>query len=464
MPKAEQRQHILAPPSIQCSVNNNLQSPFFAIGDWPQEDWWTIFNSPQLDEMMCIALHNNPTLQEAKQRIEIAKQESIIVRSRLFPLVYFEATDIESYLSKNGLYKALNPALPLHTTLIDLLLSFKYEFDFWGKNCNLFRAALGKKFAETAEARQVWLMISTAVAQAYFALKTDLLRQALYVKLYEIRSNIFQLQNLLQGNALSSRLEPLVIEANVLEAEKFILDIEAQIEIDKHLINVLMGRSPDCPLCIDAELPGLPQKIAIPCDVSLNLLSRRPDLMARIWRAKAIAYEVGTAIADFYPDINLSGLVGLESVSFSKLFEPGSFTASATPALYLPIFTACAIEANVKAKKAAFNEAVYAYNQLLLQSAQEVADLLYLANSIFGKKVEQDQIIDTVRENYDLAVLRREKGLDSKFSDYRIAEILISKELDEAALIYDQYVAVIKLIKALGGGYWAGCVPLKARS
>jgi outer membrane protein TolC len=137
---------------------------------------------------------------------------------------------------------------------------------------------------------------------------------------------------------------------------------------------------------------------------------------------------------------------------------------AAQPALHLPIFTAGEIHANIKAKKAHFDAAVYAYNQLVLRSAQEVADLLALAKSVFYQKKEQEKIVDYAKARYKLTELRREKGLDDRLTDDIFHEELIQKKLVDVTLLYDQYLAVIKLIKALGGGYHSEHIPLEARS
>ena len=144
------------------------------------------------------ALAQNPSIQGIKKRIELAKQTAKVTRSTLFPLVFFDADETWQYLSKTGLYKQFNPSLPLNVNLVDLTLSFTYEFDFWGKNRNLFHAALGKQKAEEAEAAEVQLITTTSVAQAYFALKTNTLKQSFYMKLVDVRKGIFDLQTLLR--------------------------------------------------------------------------------------------------------------------------------------------------------------------------------------------------------------------------------------------------------------------------
>jgi NodT family efflux transporter outer membrane factor (OMF) lipoprotein len=447
---------------VDCTVQASLQSPFFCLGDWPQEDWWLIFDSPQLTDLISEALCHNPTLQEVRAAVRLAKQEAVIARSQLFPYIFFDADFSRTYLSQNGLYRALNPNVPLNANLIDISFSLQYEFDFWGKNRNIFLAALGEAWANQAEAAQVRLMVTTSIGQAYFALKADLLRRDLYEALLCVNETILELLRLMESKALASRLDPLLAVEAVYETKQLIANIDQEILVGKHLLNYLVGRGPDVPICVDHRLPCLPPKIAIPDHLTLDLLARRPDLMAQIWRAKAIANEVGAAIADFYPNISISALIGLESVFYSKIFEAHSVTYNATPAIHLPIFTAGAIQANVDAHRAAFDAAIYAYNDLVLQSAQEVADLLVLAQSIFEQKAEQDRVVSASQERVSLITMRKKSGLNSRFDELAIQTELINKKLQNVSLLYGQYAATIKLIKALGGGYRAPCIPLQS--
>lgn len=463
MPKEEQTANLLSPPSIQLSIEKSLESGVFKNGDWPQSHWWTIFKSEQLNQLIAEALMQNPNIQGVGKRVESARQTAKIARSKLFPLLFFDADESWEYLSHHGLYRALNPHIPINTDLIDLTLSFTYEFDFWGKNRNLFLAALGEKRAQEAEEADVQLIVSTSLAQAYFALKTNLMRKNLYEQLFEVRNQIFKLQHLLQQKALLSKLQPLLSEENLLESEKWLLNIEDEVETDRHLINILRGRGPDAPLDLDQEIASPLQHLPLPNDLSLDLLARRPDLMAQIWRVEVLAHEVGAAKADFYPNINLTALIGLESTAYRFLLDGQSKRAALQPAIHLPIFTAGAIRANIRAKKALFDEAVNEYNSLLLKSAQEVADLLILAQTIYQQKKDQEEIVEASQERFALTDLRQRKGLDNRLTWYFAKEEWIHKQLEDISLLYSQYLATIKLVKALGGGYRSEYeLPMKA--
>ena len=382
MSREEQEQNILPTPSIETSEMKSFEDRSFEKTDWPEKNWWAQYGSKELNELIEKALKKNPTIQAVQEKIDLAKNRAIVARSELFPLVYFNAEDQWQYLSQNGLYRALNPDIALSSSQIDFSLSFSYEFDFWGKYRNLYRAALGYEKAAIAESAQIELITAASLAQAYFALRTNQERKKLFDHLYEVRKNYFDLQTKMLKNALYSRLTPLLSEEDVFQAKQWVYNIEKEIEVDKHLVNILAGQGPDEPLDLTEPLVSIAPKLAIPSNISLELLSRRPDVMAQVWRVDSLAFEVGAAKADFWPNINLTALAGFQSGSWSKIFEWISKTVGLSPALSLPVYTADKIQANLDAKRSLFNEAVYQYNDLILKSFSEVADLLAIGKSV----------------------------------------------------------------------------------
>jgi len=453
MSNKEKNQNILDQPSLEKSALQALKDTHFALGDWPHSAWWEMFGSKELNDLVVEALVSNPTIQAVKEKVESAKQKAIISRSRLFPLLFFDADESWQWLSKNGLLHTLNPTLSRGANLIDLSFSFNYEFDFWAKYRNLYQSALGKARAEEAETKERELIVAAAVAQAFFALKTNLYRKELYEQLENVRKKTYVLQRLLQKKALTSKLVPSFAQERWEEVKKEVATIKKEIAVNDHVINLLRGKGPDEILHISCSLDEPPESMTIPETLSIDLLSRRPDLMAAIWRVEALSHDVSAAIADFLPDINLKGLIGLESLGFNQLFEASSVTGGLFPAIHLPVFTAGAIRANVRFHKANFNQAVYDYNELLLKSANEVADILSIIESVYAKRKYQKTILECAAFRLDLVSLNFKKGLDDLLQVYAREEEWIEKALEDAELIYAQYAASIKLIKALGGGY-----------
>ncbi len=453
MSKKERTKNFRPTPSLKESREIALQTPAFKEGNWPTRQWWEQYDSKELTCLIEMALKNNPSILAVREKINFAQNESIIARSALFPLIYFDTSDQWQYLSQTGLFRNLNPNIPLNSSQIDFSLSFTYEFDFWYKYRNLYNAALGRQKAAIAESAQVDLITSIALAQSYFALRTNFVRKRLYQELYDVRLNYFKLQERLLKNALYSKLTPLLSEEAVFQAQQLLFAINQELDVNKHIINILVGRGPDTPLCPEEALPVLPLQMALPKKISSDLLSRRPDLMAQIWRVDALAYDVGAAKAEFWPDINITALIGFQSLSWQKLFQWINNTVGATPGLSLPLYTAGMIGANVDAKKASYNEAVFQYNDLILKSLQQVADLLSIGRAIYGEKERQSQIVANSTSRYNLTLLRKKKGIDSALIAYQFQEELIQKKLEDVELLYQQYIVSVSLIKALGGGY-----------
>jgi NodT family efflux transporter outer membrane factor (OMF) lipoprotein len=449
MSKSEKTADLLPAIPIEMPSKEGL----FSLGRWPSVNWWEVFEDSELSSLIQVALEKNPSISSVSQKLELFKQKTVIQRSKLFPLLFFDANESWQYVSQNGLLHTLNPTLPLNSNLIDLSLSFNYEVDIWGKYRNLFKAAVGREKAEEAEKADVILTVTTTLSQAYFALRVNLYRQSLYERILEIQKDLLFLQEERQKSALISKLPLLLSREHLEEARKNLYQIKEEIKVAKHLINSIIGKGPDHCLDMTATLPQFPKSLSLPENLGLDLLSRRPDLVAAIWRVEAYSHEVSAAITDFYPNINLKGLIGLQSFGFDKLFLASSKEAGLYPAIHLPIFTAGAIKANVKGRKAEFHSAVFDYNKLLLDSAKEVADYLSICQTVFDKLKSEEIILSSSKERFDLSLLRYDMGLDNRLEALTLESEWLNLELQNALLVYNQYLAAIKLIKSLGGGY-----------
>ncbi|MCF7806057.1 MAG: efflux transporter outer membrane subunit [Simkaniaceae bacterium] len=453
MSKEEKLQKIISPPNLDSSLVSINEHLDIEKHRWPSSNWWEQYQINELNFLVESALCNNPSLQAIKEKIDYAKGEAVIARSKLFPLLFFNASDQWEYLSHNGLYRALNPNIKINNQQIDFSLSFSYEFDFWGKYRNLYRAALGRERASLAETEQIKLVISAALCQAYFALRTNLMLKEIYEEIYRARQNIYVLQIDRLDNSLDSALTPLLSEESLLEAAQWLDQIQQEIAQNSHLVNILAGHGPDTPLKLDEPLMACSPQLIVPDHISAELLSRRPDLKAQIWRVDALSHEVGAARADFWPNINLIALAGFQSGSWSNLFDWMSRTISALPALSLPLYTSGAIGANIDAKKALFYEAVYEYNDLILKSFQQVSDLLAMGQAVYLEKKKQEEILSNANQRYTLTYDRLNCGIDNALTTYRILEEWLQKKLANTHLLYQQYLVSIQLTKSLGGGY-----------
>src|SRR5262249_16524131 len=137
-------------------------------------------------------------------------------------------------------------------------------------------------------------------------------------------------------------------EQRVYEIEQSVLHLSKEVALDRHMLNLLVGTGPDSLIVPEAMQALFTGRVEIPSDLSSDLLARRPDLAAQIWRVEAAAREIGAAKADFYPRVNLMAFAQLESLSFNKLLNIGSKQGGLVPAVHLPIFTGGKLTAQLK--------------------------------------------------------------------------------------------------------------------
>lgn len=423
----------------------------FTFGDWPQKNWWEDFKDESLNSIIDQALKLSPTLKKSEEALRAASQFAQQKKASLYPEVDFDADNNWQHLAKDGFFRHYAPTIPSVVNDIHLGLSYKYEFDFWGKNRDLFHAALGKASALAAEKQQAELILTTSISYTYMQTQLLLHLRSL-TELIEInRTEIQKTREKRQLHALDASIIRLQSQNEKLETSASLIELDQQIELLFHKIKNLSGLSQDAKLEI-LKQPMQSTTLTLPENLSLDLLARRPDLVAQKMRMEAAAREIGAARTDFYPNINLMGVLGFETVIWS-LFQKKNINANVDPAIHLPIFTAGRIKAQLMEKVSEFNRAVHSYNELILEAAQEVADALSKI-ILLQKEIE-------VRKSSAKVAEAQSKISEKRFLnalDDRI-EVLLSKnnllEMQKKLLEFEyaKVLAEIQLIRSLGGGF-----------
>jgi outer membrane protein TolC len=253
------------------------------------ENWWEIFSDPQLNQFITVAIEQSPTMQRALARVEVVRQVAKEKRSILFPHIDLEASSNWQYLSKRGFFRSFAPMIPANVNDIFATLNLTYDLDLFGKNRHQFYAALDLFRAEQAESAETRLLLSAAVAKTYFELQANQERLAIVKNLANRRRALSHLHSMRRSEGVDNEISVLDADKNLLEIEKLVLGLEEAVTLNAHLLRTLMAENPDN----SVPLPILPTsfrgKLSLPQNLSVDLLSRRPDLMAQIWRVEALA-------------------------------------------------------------------------------------------------------------------------------------------------------------------------------
>ena len=417
---------------------------------WPAADWWRRFGDPQLDALIAEALAGNPGMAGARARIDRAVAFAASYGAALAPQANAGVNVTRQRYSSNGIFPP--PIAGGWYTQTDLAASFSYEIDLWGRNRAAYDAALGQARAAEVDAYAVRLLLASGVARAYAQLGRSFDQLDLAQDSLKQRQAMFDLTRQRVAAGLDSQVDLKQAEGSIPAARQRIAQIDEEIALGRNLLAALLGKGPDRGLAITR--PQLRQQpIALPSMLPADLLGRRPDVVAQRWRVESARRDIDTAKAQFYPNVNLSALVGLQSISFAKLLNARSEDPSFGPALRLPLFDGGRLRANLAAKDADYDLAVEQYNQTLVDAMREVVDQLASLRSVAAQRVELDRGLAAARDAYALATERYRAGVASYLQVLAAETPLLEQRNLRANLRARELELSINLIRALGGGF-----------
>jgi NodT family efflux transporter outer membrane factor (OMF) lipoprotein len=229
--------------------------------------------------------------------------------------------------------------------------------------------------------------------------------------------------------------------------------IDGQIALARNQIAALVGKGPDRGL--DIPLPANPtlKALGVPANLSADLIGRRPDIVAARLRATAAAKRIDVAHADFYPNINLNGYLGYQSVGLSQLLTSSSLIGQIGPAISLPIFDGGRIEGAYRGARAEYDEAVATYDQTLTTALREVADALANQRELSNELGHSRASLAASEDAYRVTQQRYGAGL-SRYLDVLTSEdTLVTQRQTVADLQARAFVQNVALVRALGGGF-----------
>lgn len=437
------------------------------------QSWWRLFGDAQLDAFIEKTLQQNPTLQSAQMRIFASVYMVENLQSALYPYISFGADVSRQKLSRTGvipfntgptgsdtpvLSVPIIPAsgIPEYFSLYETELNLTYNFDFWHKRRNTFKAALGSLQAHIAEEAFVRLELSIKVAEVYYELQMNYRRQEVMQAFVDNRTRYVNfIQKRLEGN-LDNELALQQAESNLSDIKDLLLTIQGTIALNENQLRAYMAGDFEEEIFARPIIQcGLP-KVPLPEDLPVHLLAQRPDIIAQLWMIESAGLQIEVAKAGFYPDFNLASFFGFQTIHFAKLFRWPSAFFNVDPAVSLPIFDAGKLMANFRGAEIDYDLAISEYNRLVIGAVKEVLDGLALLRNTWKRLEESESKLSRQHELYRLTKLRVAHNLNSTL-DELISEgnVLMSQDQEIIALEHT-IQAALGLIKSLGGGYEVG--------
>ena len=421
-------------------------------GQWPDNQWAKNIGGQHLQELIDTALANNPSIQIAAARIQAAKAMSESVGANELPSVNASLDSTYQRFTEHGLIPP--PLAGNYKTNNQLALNFSYELDFWGKHRSEMRTALSQEKVAEAEQQSTRLMLSNAIARTWLQLARQYAQLDLSQQQLQVREKLDQLtaQRVKAGLETKSEIQQGLIQTSTLKND--IILWQETIALSRNQLAALLGATPERGQQIPRPVlsSGL-QLSSVPANLPLELMARRPDIVAARWRVESVQGEIDTSKTQFYPNINLIGFAGLSSLGLDKLLDTGSTIVGVGPAIRLPIFEGGRLRAQLKSKVASYDAAVATYNQSLTDALREIADQVKTLQSTQAQAQQQQSAEQSATAVWQLAQQRHKIGTANILPVLSAEAALLSQKKISLDIAIRQVDSQINLIKALGGGY-----------
>jgi len=424
-----------------------------AAGVWPVEDWWQEWGDSQLDTLIAEGLAGSPDIAAAAARVRAADALAQQAGAALMPRLGAEA-------SAGGVQQSKTMGIPpqfVPDGIQDtghVAATFSFDLDLWGRNRAALAAATSEAEAARVDAAQARLILTTGVAAAYADLAgqyaaLDVAREAL-----RVRSASAQLSANRTRAGLDNQASASQADSRVASARADIAALEEAIALTRNRIAALVGAGPDRGRTIDRPKLAAPT-VDLPAGAGIELIGRRPDIVAARLRAEAAAKRIDVARADFYPNISLTALVGFQSLGLGNLFAAGSKYGSGGAAITLPIFEGGRIEGRYRGARADYDAAVARYDGTLVAALRDVADIVASRAATARQLADRRAALAAAATAANLAGLRYRAGLDNQLVQLTAEDSMVALSRSVADLEARQRTLDIALIRALGGGYRA---------
>jgi multidrug efflux system outer membrane protein len=433
-----------APPAAFTGPQAAATAPAPTAGQW-----WLIFHDDVLDGLIARAMSANNDVALASAHLEQARALLGSARSDLWPQLSAGYSPSRStYLQPPG--KAAN----MQSVSADL----SYEVDLFGRLNRAAKAADDDAKASAALLKDAQLLIQSRVAESYFALRAlDEDRAIVADTLAAYRQSLAVTQHRYdEGDVAELDLARMKTEVASTEAAAAALDQQRAQAL--HALAVLVGE-PASGFELEAQRwaqqPWAGAVPVVPAGLPIDVLNRRPDLIAAEANLNAAAQRVGVAKAAWLPSLSLTAEGGYASPKLNNLFDPASATFTLAAALSQAVFDGGARKAGIDYARGGLDAAFASYRQTSLIAVQEVEDSLSDLDNLRRQEQAETDAVASASRAFDLSQTRYREGSSSQLDVLDAQRSYLTVRRDALRVRAAQYQASIALIRAIGGD-WDG--------
>ncbi len=433
----------LTPTSSATNILGGEAQQFVEGRDIPGE-WWNLFHSKPLNDLIERSLTNNPDIKSAQAALTVARENVLAQRGAYYPSV---SAGFSASRSKTS--QELSPTPEnnnLYFSLYTPQVSVSYVPDVFGLNRRIVESL--KAQAEQARfalaATHITLSANVAAAaiqEASLRAQIDATRQ-----LIGIGSNMLQILRNQLAKGYASRLEVAAQESQLAQTEATLPPLLKQLAQQRDLLAAYL---PEKFELLKLELPQ-----ELPVSLPSQLVEQRPDVRQAEENLHSASAQIGIAAANRLPNIMLTADAGTMALTAGRIFAGGSGFWDVGASLTQPIFQGGALLHKERAARAAYVQAAEQYRSTVITAFQNVADTLHALQQDADALKAAAAAKEAAGVTLDLAKAQFQSGYASYVALLNAEQACQQTVIALVQAQASRYADTAALFQALGGGWW----------
>ena len=425
----------------------------FAYGAAVAGDWYQVFHSDALDQLVRQALASNPDLEGARHGLAAAQDELRAVAGDALPQIDATGQIGRAHINGSELY---GPVKNIDVTgnRFEIGPSLAYNLDLFGG----VRRSIESRQAQTAAVRDQ--LRDTYVTLVDQVVVTAFDYAAVRAQIRVTRSLVSELQAQYDLNVQLENAGK-IIHSDTLQAETQLENVRATLpgleqrrDAYRDALARLSGQTPDqfempALTLADFTLPG-----QLPVSLPSALVQQRPDILAAQDSLHAASAEIGVAEAARLPQLSLSAQYAQQTSKLSDLFTQPGGVWSAGLGLAAPLFHGGTLAARADEAKQRYAQALSAYQGTVVNAFVDVADALQALQHDADSYTAHNRALQAARANQDLAVAEYRAGKYTELQVLTAEQQYQSAALTQVQADVERFTDTAALFRALGGGWW----------
>ena len=415
------------------------------------ESWWNSFQDPQLERLIQLGLKDNPTLAQAQARVAQALAQTQSAQSKLLPNAKGSASVFYNRAPQNF----LAPPPYAGDTFAEgqAGASLGWDLDFFGRQADAVRSAQALTQSARFDAENARLLLAGAIAQSYL----ELYRQHALADIAERseaqRQDIVNITQRRVAAGLDTRLELKQAEGQLPQARVAREQAQAAVDVAIHQLAALTGQGAEAYKEITRPTLSVEAALPVPTALPINLLARRPDILAARLNVEAADSQRLSAKAAFYPDISLQAIAGIGAFGLHNLISWSARGGGAGPVISLPLFDGGLLRAQYRGSEAQLDAAIDGYNSTVLRAVQQTSDQISQLDALAHERIDQQETLDANEVAYHLAEERYKAGLASYLTVLNAETLVLAARQNMVDILTIQANTRITLLLAVGGSF-----------